>query len=638
MVFTEQDIDNLRASLQDAVVKCSERCLYQSAKWAAELLDSLPEPPTGEDAGVKVTNTPRGYMPAILTPNPDEVEAELEALEFNKYIMAKSFFDCREFDRCTAVFLPDALLSSILSPRNEDTPLSSQAKGKEAASSNAYVSGSSSLPEISQKSLFLALYAKMLSGEKRKDEDTEMVMGPQDLGSVCNKQLPLISRYLKTWFDERRASPEDISYEGSQGWLEYLYGMVLAKEKNTDEALQWFLRSVHLFPMNWGCWLEMTGAISRPTNELQTALAQLQEIFPDSPFLLTCSALYLNHTKALKEAAAEFSHLLSLHPHRLDHLDIYSNILFVLNERPKLAFLAHLCSSVDKFRPETCVVVGNYYSLLSQHEKAVQYFRRALALDRSCLSAWTLMGHEYVELKNTHAAIESYRHGVDINRRDYRAWYGLGQTYEMLEMYQYALWYYKKAAGLRPWDGKMWMAVGSCLQKLGRERDGIKALKRALLADTYYESSTSSFGSAAGFDRAALGQLDTDVLIQIATMYEALDEEEEARAYMELCVAQEDGNVDGIEGSAAIESAGVLSDEDQDSGEDREKNQGTGVTTVTSKARMWLAKYALRHEDFVTANRLASELCQDGQDVEEAKAIMRDARDQMEFAEGHGVG
>lgn len=33
MVYTEQDIGNLRASLQDAVVKCSERCLYQSAKW-----------------------------------------------------------------------------------------------------------------------------------------------------------------------------------------------------------------------------------------------------------------------------------------------------------------------------------------------------------------------------------------------------------------------------------------------------------------------------------------------------------------------------------------------------------------------------------------------------------------------------
>lgn len=363
----------------------------------------------------------------------------------------------------------------------------------------------------------------------------------------------------------------------------------------------------------------------QPTTDIHTALNQLLDIFPDSPFLLNCSALHLYHTKALKEASTEFSHLLSLQPHRLDSLDIYSNILYVLNERPKLAFLAHLCSSVDKFRPESCVVIGNYYSLLSQHEKAVQYFRRALALDRSCLSAWTLMGHEYVELKNTHAAIESYRRAVDINRRDYRAWYGLGQTYEMLEMYQYALWYYKKAAGLRPWDGKMWMAVGACLQKLGREKDGVKALKRALLADTYYESSSSSFGSVGGFDRAALGNLDTDVLIQIALMSETLGDDDQAKAYMELCVAQEDGNVDG--GHAAN-----LSDEEVETSDDPEKKRGTGVTTVTSKARMWLAKYAMRQGDYSTANRLANELCQDGHEVEEAKALMREARSQMDLA------
>ncbi|KUI56727.1 Anaphase-promoting complex subunit 8 [Cytospora mali] len=666
MAFTEQDIINLRASLQDAVVKCSERCLYQSAKWAAELLAVLPEP-TSEEDSMKMHSTPRGYMPAILTPNPDEGEAEMEALEFNKYLLAKTFFDCREFDRCTAVFLPDSLLSSILSPKGEDSPLSSQTKGykgKESLIPSRHQPRPSILPNISQKSLFLALYAKVLSGEKRKDEDSEMVMGPQDLGSVVNKQLPVVSRYLQAWFEERRTSPDDQIAEGSQGWLEYLYGMVLAKEKNTDEAMAWFLRSVHLFPMNWGCWLEMTSAVTRvemlnqivprlpqhivsymfhihtslelyqPTNELATALDQLLGIFPDSPFLLTCSALLSYHTKELKDAATRFSHLLSLHPHRLDSLDIYSNILYVLNERPKLAFLAHLCSSIDKFRPESCVVIGNYYSLLSQHEKAVQYFRRALALDRSCLSAWTLMGHEYVELKNTHAAIESYRRAVDINRRDYRAWYGLGQTYEMLEMYQYALWYYKKAAGLRPWDGKMWMAVGTCLQKLGRDQDGIKALKRALLADTYYESS-SSFGSAVGFDRAALGRLDTDVLIQIALMYDNLEEEEEARAYMELCIAQEDGNVDNDDNIAIHSDA--LSEDGRDNGEERERNQGTGVTTVTSKARMWLAKYAMRHEDFVAASRLANELCEDGQEIEEAKAIMREARSNMDLAPGRGL-
>jgi len=41
------------------------------------------------------------------------------------------------------------------------------------------------------------------------------------------------------------------------------YGMVLAKEKNEEEAMRWLIRSVHLYPMNWGCWLEMTALIGR---------------------------------------------------------------------------------------------------------------------------------------------------------------------------------------------------------------------------------------------------------------------------------------------------------------------------------------------------------------------------------------
>lgn len=77
------------------------------------------------------------------------------------------------------------------------------------------------MPKLSQKSLFLALYAKYMSGEKRKDEDSEMVMGPHDGGNAVNKQLVVISRYLEQWFQERGLNDLGRVY-GSQGWLEYL--------------------------------------------------------------------------------------------------------------------------------------------------------------------------------------------------------------------------------------------------------------------------------------------------------------------------------------------------------------------------------------------------------------------------------
>ncbi|KAK4105081.1 TPR-like protein [Parathielavia hyrcaniae] len=667
MRLAANDSLRLGAALQTAVVKCSERCLYQSAKWAAELLDALPEP----DVDAQMSDVPDSQVHPVFAPNPDPVEAALEAQELGRYLLAKSFFDCKEFERCAAVFLPDPLLAGLLGANTDDTATS---KGKGKAKAPASFSSEYSLPEISQKSMFLALYAKVIAGEKHKDEDTEMIMGPQDSGAVINKQLIVVSRFLTRWFAERQA--DDGDYSASQGFLEYLYGMVLAKEKNDSLALDYLMQSVHLFPWNWGAWLEITNLVSRveqlnkvtphlPQNimsyifhanaainlyqqnpDLAASLNDLLGIFPTSSFLLTCKALLCYHSKDLFAAEQEFNRILALHPQRLDSLDHYSNILYVLNRRPKLAFLAHLCSNIDKFRAESCVVIGNYYSLLSLHEKAVQYFRRALTLDRSCLSAWTLMGHEYVELKNTHAAIESYRRAVDVNRRDYRAWYGLGQTYEVLEMHAYALWYYKKAAGLRPWDAKMWQAVGSCLQKMGRDRDGIKALKRALLADSYYDTTAaSSFGSAATVDR--MSQMDPEVLLQIATMYDRLDEEDQAKSYMELCLAQEEGAAGADEGGAG--GTGGLGDSiaiHHDSpGSDAEggpgaaagagaaDGSGTGVTFATSKARMWLARYAMRTEDYGTAVRLAMELCQDGVEVEEAKALMREARSRMELAD-----
>ena len=122
--------------------------------------------------------------------------------------------------------------------------------------------------------------------------------------------------------------------------------------------------------------------------------------------------------------------------------ELLSNI--ILQEmKPELSHLAHHCFEINKYRVETCCVVGeydqlpcvfgglgtqrvsiyftvimmtsisaNFYSLQACHEKAILYFQRALRLNPRYLSAWTLMGHEYMEMKNTSAAIESYRQAI----------------------------------------------------------------------------------------------------------------------------------------------------------------------------------------------------------------------------------
>jgi anaphase-promoting complex subunit 8 len=394
------------------------------------------------------------------------------------------------------------------------------------------------------------------------------------------------------------------------------------------------------------------------TEQVHAALDQIEEYFPHSSFLKSQRALLFYRSKDFEESNAIFTQLLLKDPYRLDTLDNYSNVLYVLNYRPQLAFLAHLAAQTDKFRPETCCIVGNYYSRNSEHEKAVMYFRRALTLDRCFTSAWTLMGHEYVEMKNTHAALESYRRAVDVNRKDYRAWYGLGLTYEMLEMHSYALFYHQRAAALRPFDAKTWQAVGACFVHVGKLQNAVRAYKRALVAGSYYEGGGGGAeggggGGAArqhhrgpadgaeGFAGLAGGILDPESLYQIALLYERMGDNGECAAYMELVLAQEVGAGGGAGGGGGGgaeggDDLGGLVGDSQDSSAlpgagkggsgGGAQGAGVGVTVTTSKARLWLARWLFYNGDFGRAGELAHELCQDGVEVEEAKALIRDIR------------
>ena len=710
-----------------------QSCLLTNSR-AAELLDTLPtEEENGQfpvddvDESMQDTEVPAHRNHAVFISSENRLEALLESRETPRFLLAKSYFDTREYDRCAAVFLPPSVSAgglTVYETSKGRTPTSTPSKGKSKARAeqpgvhNPY-------PNISQKSLFVALYARYLAGEKRRHEEAEFALGPNDAGHTINRELSGLARGLESYFlwrKEREAYP---ALTG--GWLEYLYGMVLAKSKNDTAATEWLLESVNINPWNWGAWQELHALVSgidqlnhqisadllpqnimsliyrihsetemttttSATQTLQT-IHELLLVFPESTFLQTHLATHHYHNKDFDTSARVFQEILLRHPYRLDALDTYSNILFVMDDKPRLSFLAHLATHVDKFRPETCCVVGNYYARTSQHEKAIQYFRRALVLDKDFSSAWTLMGHEYIELKNTHAAIESYRRAIDTNRRDYRAWYGLGQAYEVLDMSFYAIFYHQRAAALRPYDPKMWAAVASCYGKMGRLEMSIKAHKRALVAGTYYEttSAPTSFGtsqrSEAGSQekriRTGRKLLDPEILYQIALLYEKLGDVEEASRYMELTLAQENGQTSRIirqldrdhrkrereaekaaagtnAASAAINrkaralsvasnhsgdteilssqaspvpSASDVGSEDGEEGTDGD-GFGMGTTATTSRARLWLARWASRKGDLERAERLAEELCEDGFEVEEAKGLAREIRGRREAIAG----
>jgi len=259
-------------------------------------------------------------------------------------------------------------------------------------------------------------------------------------------------------------------------------------------------------------------------------------------------------------------------PYRLDDMDILSNMYYVNGQRTELAHLAHHCTQIDRFRVETCCVVGNYYSIRTNHEKAVLYFQRALKLNPNYISAWTLMGHEYTEVKNTSAAIQAYRNAVDINRRDYRAWYGLGQTYELLKMHSYSLYYYKQAHRLRTFDSRMLMAVGDTYEVLDRKEEAKMCYRKAI----------------------AVGDMEGMANIKLAKLYKRDGANEWAAHYYERFTQQaaERGIVEG--------------------------------TTAHTEAFLFLARHNLEHNNaYDTAAYYAQKCCEYPEVREEGKAVLK---------------
>jgi anaphase-promoting complex subunit 8 len=277
-----------------------------------------------------------------------------------------------------------------------------------------------------------------------------------------------------------------------------------------SEAFQraMMISSIRAYPWNWIAWTELTRTIKDavmlkriepllPDHLLKRfwyAEAQLQihrdelalesylklySQFPNNTYLKSQIAIVHHNLRNADPALELFEQVREEDPFRLESMDIYSNVLYIKDDRASLRYLAHHANLIDKYSPQTCCIVGNFYSLSGEHNKAIIYYLRALKLDPSYIDAWTLVGHEYIQLKDTHHAIAAYRRAVDSDPSAYRAWYGLGQAYELLYMPQYALYYYEHAAELRPHDSRMWCALGACYEVMGQLNNTLLCYHRA---------------------------------------------------------------------------------------------------------------------------------------------------------------
>jgi len=546
----------IRQELLSAVEELSLRELACSAQWAAELCAALRWESTQDD----------------LQPKPS-TRVTSSARVYSSILLAKTHFATREYARAAHS------LHSI--PQNEQ----------------------------SQAAVFLRGYAFYLAGEKRKEEEAAEVAEPLEKCQVKNAEL----RQLRVQLSEMYSRGE------LDGLNLYLYGIVLRGLEQNLEARTVLLESVARFPWNWSAWLDIIAITSDSEsapgaaadifksvplpdhwmswffkaalfmdlqrNEVAMSIYDhLLRCFPDSSYLLAQMATCYYNMRNFDEAQLRFDELRKKDPYKLTSLDTYSNILYVKEHAAALSMLARQAVKIDKYTPEACCIIGNYFSLKGEHEKSVTYFQRALSLNRQFTPAWILMGHEFMEMKNTPAAIDAYRTAVNINQRDYRAWYGLGQTYELLNLHFYALFYYRRAMTLRPEDARMWCAMAQCFDFMHRKVEALKCYAKAHRCDDR--------------ERMALPRL--------------------ARLYQEL----------GDDEQAAIHYKQLL-----DEGQDR--HRAPGMPVDVAEALRFLMRYYHKVGDIVQSRLCAEQLLDTpGPEKDEAKAVLRDLRSIEDGSQG----
>ncbi|KAK3225632.1 hypothetical protein Dsin_005494 [Dipteronia sinensis] len=119
----------------------------------------------------------------------------------------------------------------------------------------------------------------------------------------------------------------------------------------------------------------------RMHSESLTKYEYLQSTFSFINYIQAQIAKAQYSLREFEQVEVIFEELLRIDPYRVEDMDMYSNVLYAKECFSALSYLAHRVFMTDKYRPESCCIIGNYYSLKGQHEKSVVYFRRALKLN-----------------------------------------------------------------------------------------------------------------------------------------------------------------------------------------------------------------------------------------------------------------
>ncbi|KAK3302533.1 uncharacterized protein B0T15DRAFT_308723 [Chaetomium strumarium] len=234
-----------------------------------------------------------------------------------------------------------------------------------------------------------------------------------------------------------------------------------------DEGLKWILDFLKKIASGYRLSAQFQ------CQEALHAFSSLPRNHQDTPWVL--ARISRAHYELANYAEAEkfFRRLRILAPTRHEDMEVFSTVLWQLQKKTDLSFLAHELIEAVWDSPQAWCALGNAFSLACDHEQALRCFRRAIQLHPSFAYAYTLQGHEHVENEEYDKALVAYRQAIAADKRHYNAYYGIGKVYEKLGNYEKALSHYHSALQIHPTHAVLICCMGTILQ---RQKQIVQAL------------------------------------------------------------------------------------------------------------------------------------------------------------------